>query len=127
MEAGWLQSFISWGNFSHRFLADSWKTQQQEYYENKQLCRSGDKWAREVLQWVLKNARQQWDHQNDKLHKKQPNQIKDLAINANIWEQYNIGTNRMPCTAKVLFGDNIKHTLPLPIIKKQWLASVKAV
>jgi len=55
-DASWLQSFILWDNFSHGFLANSWKTQQQAYYKNKQLCRSGDKWAREVLRWVLKNV-----------------------------------------------------------------------
>jgi len=58
MAAGQLQSFILWDNFSHRFLADAWKTQQQEYYKNKQLCKLGEKWAREVLRWILKNARQ---------------------------------------------------------------------
>jgi len=49
-----------------------------------------------VLKWVLKHARQQWDHQNELLHKQQPNQIKDLAVNSNIQEQYNMGTNNMP-------------------------------
>jgi len=56
-DAGCLQSFISWDNFSHGFLTVSWQTQQQAYYENKQLWRSGEKWAREVLKWVLKSMR----------------------------------------------------------------------
>jgi len=69
-----------------------------------------------------KNVRQQWDHQNDELHKKQPNQIKNLAVNANIWEQYNIGTSRMPHMANVLFGDNIEHALTLPHNEKKTVA-----
>jgi len=42
------------------------------------------KWAEAVLKWVLKHARQQCDHQNNKLHKQQPNWIEDLAVNTNI-------------------------------------------
>jgi len=34
---GQLQSFISWDNFSHGFLAVNWQTQQQTYYDNWQL------------------------------------------------------------------------------------------
>jgi len=69
-DAGHLQSFILWDNFSHGFLAVSWQTQQQNYYENKQLWCSAGKWVREILKWALKSARQQWDHHNDELHKK---------------------------------------------------------
>jgi len=85
--AGQLQSFISWDNFSHGFMAISWQTQQQQYYDNRQLQRSSTKWASEVLKWILKHARQQWDHQNDELHQQQPNQVKDLEVNMNIREE----------------------------------------
>jgi len=55
-DAGQLQSFILWDNFSHRFLAVSWQMQQQNYYNNQQLRCSSTKWASEVLKWVLKSA-----------------------------------------------------------------------
>jgi len=67
-DAGHLQSFILWDNFSHGFLAVSWQTQQQNYYENKQLWCSAGKWVREILKWALKSARQQQDYCNDELH-----------------------------------------------------------
>jgi len=35
--AAHLQAFILWDNFSHGFLAINWQSQQQNYYENKQL------------------------------------------------------------------------------------------
>jgi len=49
-----LQSFISWDNFSHGFLAVSWQTQQQQYYNNRQLWGLSTKWASKVLKWILK-------------------------------------------------------------------------
>jgi len=122
-----LQSFVSWENFSHGFLAASWHMQQQQYYENKQLQRSSAKWISEVLKWVLKSTRQQWDHRNKELHQQQPNQIKDLEVNANIQEQYNLGSNGLLRASKALFRETSKHTLNLPHNdKRQWLASIKA-
>jgi len=63
---------------------------------------------------VLKYVRQQWDHQNDELHRQQPNCIKDLAMNANIQEQYNIGTHEIPQASSPLFHATLEHTLNLP-------------
>ena len=124
---GQLHSFILWDSFSHRFVAISWQNQQQQYYDNHQLQQSSMKWATEVLKWILKHAWQQWDHQNDELHWQQPNRVKDLEVNANIWEQYNIGTNKMPNASKVLFQETVNQTLSLLHNDKwQWLASVKA-
>jgi len=125
--AGRLQSFILWDSFSHGFIAISWQTQQQKYYNNQQLQWSSTKWASEVLKWILKHARQQWDHQNDELHWQQPNQVKDLKVNTNIREQYNIGTNGIPSTSKALFQETVDWTVTLSHNDKwQWLASVKA-
>jgi len=77
--------------------------------------------------WVLKSTRQQWDHRNNELHQQQLNHIKDLEVNANIQEQYNLGSNRIPRASKALFGNTIEQTLQLPHNdKRQWLASIKA-
>jgi len=82
----------------------------------------------EVLKWVLKHVRQQWDHQNDELHRQQLNRVKDLAVDANICKQYNIGTNNMTQSSNTLFQEMLKHTLNLPHNDKwQWLTLVKAV
>jgi len=125
--ARWLQSFISWDNFSHSFLAISWQTQQQTYYNNQQLWRSGTKWMVKLLKWVLKHAWQQWDHQNNELHKQNSSKVKDLAINQHIREQYNIGTNKITRTTHTLFQALVEQTLNLSHNdKQQWLASVKA-
>jgi len=76
---------------------------------------------------VLKSARQQWDHQNEELHWQQPNQVKDLEVNANIQEQYNIGRNGILNTSKALFQKMIEQIINLPHNdKQQWLAPVKA-
>jgi len=128
-DAGWLQAFISWENFGHGFLAANWQSQQQTYYENKQLWCLGGKWASELLKWVLKSVRKQWDHCNNILHWKQPNCLKDWEINANIWEQYQTGRNGMPKLSSKLFQNMLEHALNLPHNDKwwQWLGSVQAV
>jgi len=108
-------------------MAITWKMHQANYYMNQQLWHLSKKWVEAVSKWVLKHARQQWDHWNNKLHKWQPNQIKDLAVNANIQEQYNAGTDGMPRTLAKLFKHPVAHILQLSHnCKCQWLASVKA-
>ncbi len=125
--AGWLQSFISWENFSHGFLAISWQTQQQSYYENQQDRRSSTKWTAKLLKWVLKHARQQWDHRNDELHKQNPHKVKDLILDECIWEHYNLGTDGITRMAHALFQATVDQTLTLlHNSKQQWLASIKA-
>jgi len=97
------------------------------YYENKQLCHLGRKWGSELLKWILKSTRKQWDNQNDILHKKQPNWVKDQEINANIWEKYHTRRNRMPKLSSILFKNTLEHTLTLQHNdKQQWLGSVQA-
>jgi len=83
---GQLQAFISWDNFCHGFMAVTLAMHHANYYTNWQLRNLSKKWLEAVLKWVLNHARQQWDYWNNKLHKQQPNQIKDLAVNANIQE-----------------------------------------
>jgi len=127
MATGQLQSFISWENFSHGFLATNWQSQQQLYYNSWQLWRSSIKWIAEVLQWVLQHAHKQWDHRNDKLHRQNPNRVKDLTLNANICKQYEIGINKITKPSQSLLRAPLKAMLNLPHNdKKQWLASVKA-
>jgi len=92
-----------WDNFSHGFLAVSWQTQQKNYYDNQQLTCLSMKWTLEGLKWVLKSARQKWDYRNKELHQQQPNHVKELEVNVNIWEQHNNGRNGIPSASKALF------------------------
>jgi len=127
MAAGQLQSFISWEKFSHGILATNWQSQQHLYYDNWQLRRSSTKWIAEVLQWVLQHVHKQWDHRNDKLHRQNPNRVKDLTLNANICKQYEIGINKITKPSQSLLRAPLKAMLNFPHNdKKQWLASVKA-
>jgi len=108
-------------------MAITWEMHQANYYVNHQLQHSSKKWVEAVLKWVLKHARQQWDHWNNELHKQQPNQIKDLAVNGNIQEQYNAGMDGMLRTSAKLFKHPVAHILQMSHNDKcQWLALMKA-
>jgi len=108
-------------------MAAAWTTHQANYYATRQMRNSSKKWAEAVLKWILKYARQQWDHQNNELHKWQPNWIKDFMVNTNIQEQYNTGTNEMPRTSAKLFECPMAHILQMSHNDKcWWLALVMA-
>jgi len=74
-----------------------------------------NQWATKVLKWVLKHARQQWDHQNDELYRQNPNKVKDLTLNANIHEQYyKIGVNERARPVQTLFCESLEYMFNLP-------------
>jgi len=125
--AGQLQTFISWENFSQSFLAISWQTRQQNYYENQQDRWSSAKWMAKLLKWVLKHVCQQWDHWNNKSHKQNPHKVKDLILDERIQEQYNIRIDGITRMAHALFQATVDQTITLSHnSKQQWLASMKA-
>jgi len=75
----------------------------------------------------IKNARQQWDHRNKVLHQLQPDRVKDLTLDIEIWLQYDRGRDSLPVASRTLLSKPLPDTLRLPHNEKhQWLLSIKA-
>jgi len=82
--AGVAQTAITWDNFIHGIISNTWKHHQANYYIAKNNPSSTTTWAVDLLRGMLKVACQQWDHRNKVLHKIQPDRVKDQILNMEI-------------------------------------------
>jgi len=124
--AGQAQAYLTWRNLAHGFLSPAWKIQQANYYTNRNNPASVTNWAADLLRFLLKTARRQWDHRNQVLHKTQPDRVKDQALNIEIRLQYDRGRDSLPRSSKTLLDAPLERTLGLPHHEKQqWIISVK--
>jgi len=124
--AGQAQSLLTWRNLVHGFMSPVWKTQQADYYNFQNNPSSATKWAADLLRFLLKTARQQWDHRNHVLHKTQPDRVKDKALDTEIRLQYDRGKDSLPKASKTLRDKPLDSTLSLPHNEKQqWITPVK--
>jgi len=89
--AGQAQAILTWQILAHGFLSPAWKIQLATYYNTHRNLSSATTWAADLLHLIFKNVCQQWDHRNRVLHQLQPDQVKDLALDIEIWQQYDQG------------------------------------
>jgi len=119
------QASLTWQNLVHGFISPDWKLQQTTYSNNCRNPSSVTNWVANLLCLILKNACQEWDHWNRVLHQLQPDQVKDLALDIEIRQQYN--HNSLPIASQTLLTWPLLTTLGLPHHEKhQWLLSIKA-
>jgi len=126
-QVGQAQAVLTWQNFTHGFISTTWKIQQATYYNNCRNMVSATTWATNLLHLLLKKFHQQWDHRNKVIHQLQPDQVKDLTLDIEIWLQYNQGHDSLPVASRTLLSKPLPDTLTLPHNEKnQWLLSIKA-
>jgi len=127
--AGQLQDSIGWGIALEGCIARRWREEQEVYWKAFKSRKSSRRWTTELIKRLMMTAWDMWNHRNKALHEEASNRnsILEDAVNQQIREVYDQGTDQIPTEAQTLMKRPLPKLLKLPeSYKKQWLDSVEA-
>jgi hypothetical protein len=120
------QDSCGWRNFFEGFLLKDWYTTLNQHLSQTHSRKSPRRWLSALIQKLWLIAWDLWEHRNGFLHNKDQS-ILISQLDAQIADQFKIGTSSLDSGTKSLFKQGLPSILERPLdVKQQWLRRVCA-
>ena len=123
------QRYIGWKPFLEGLISTKWGQYRQESYEDKNIKKTGQKWAKRLIKYTWEFIEEIWTERNKKLHNTQ--HIEDMEgvplLKESITKEWKKGIGRLPASEfskffKQKLGDILEKSIET---RKHWLMVVK--
>jgi hypothetical protein len=120
------QDSCGWRNFFEGFLLKDWYITLNQHLSRTHSRKSPRRWLSALIRKLWLIAWDLWEHRNGFLHNKDQS-ILISQLDAQIADQFKIGTSSLDSDTKSLFKQGLPSILERPLdVKQQWLRRVCA-